>query len=284
MRNLISISGKIGSGKDTVGKIIQDLTTPKGQKYLGNGLYSRELRFSPWKIKKFATKVKEVLSLLTGISVEDFEKEEIKASYLGEDWNRWVVGPSKNDHIGQQLIIPKYFSTEKEGENYYRNLDMYGMEAVTMPILEKITVRQALQWIGTDLFRDKFHPDTWCNALFADYKINYTSAETPKKSGVFTVPNWIITDTRFPNEVEAVKKRGGLNIRMERSKLNRNRFGPILKIEEGVTQQMTMVDFSEEHESETALDSYTGWDEVIDNNGSIEDLIEKIKQIIINKY
>jgi len=35
------------------------------------------------------------------------------------------------------------------------------------------------------------------------------------------------------------------------------------------------------HESETALDNWTDWDYVIDNNGTLEELVEKVKQILI---
>ena len=34
-----------------------------------------------------------------------------------------------------------------------------------------------------------------------------------------------------------------------------------------------------EHASETALDSYAGFDHNVENDGSITDLIEKIKQL-----
>ena len=40
---------------------------------------------------------------------------------------------------------------------------------------------------------------------------------------------------------------------------------------------------TDNHFSETALDSYQDWDYVIDNNGTIEDLIEQVKQILITE-
>ena len=53
---IISISGKIGSGKDTVAEIIKQMSFDK-----------------PWEIKKWAGKLKEVATILTGIPVEKFE-------------------------------------------------------------------------------------------------------------------------------------------------------------------------------------------------------------------
>ena len=73
-------------------------------------------------------------------------------------------------------------------------------------------------------------------------------------------PNWIITDMRFLNEMEAVKKREGITIRV-----NRN-------LEESKDQD----------ESETELDN-AEFDYVIENNGTIEELIEKVREILIKE-
>jgi hypothetical protein len=61
---LIGISGKIGVGKDTIGTIIQGLL-------LTNKNQSSD-------IKKFAGKLKQTASLLTGVPVEKFEDQEFK--------------------------------------------------------------------------------------------------------------------------------------------------------------------------------------------------------------
>ena len=72
--------------------------------------------------------------------------------------------------------------------------------------------------------------------------------------------NWIITDVRFPNELEAIEKRGGLTIRVERSRYSNGDF----------------------HASETALDN-AEFDYTINNNGTIEQLIEKVREILIKE-
>ena len=61
---IIGINGKIGAGKDTVGTIIQGLL-----------LTSKKKSFE---IKKFAGKMKQIASLLTGIPVVKFEDQEFK--------------------------------------------------------------------------------------------------------------------------------------------------------------------------------------------------------------
>ena len=72
--------------------------------------------------------------------------------------------------------------------------------------------------------------------------------------------NVIIADVRFPNEVNSIKERGGIIIRLNRDK--------------------SRIDY---HISETALDDYKEWDLVIDNNSTKEDLFNTLKKIV-QKY
>lgn len=108
----------------------------------------------------------------------------------------------------------------------------------------KMTVREFLQKLGTEAMRDNLHEDVWVNALFADYKERYFGSKS--------MPNWVITDVRFPNEANAIINRGGIMVRINRDNTS------------GV---------SKDHSSETALDNWTGFSYEIDNNGTIEDLI-----------
>lgn len=62
--SIIAISGKIGSGKSTVGEIIQGLMITNNNE--------------EWELKLFAGKLKQIASLLTGIPVEKFEDQEFK--------------------------------------------------------------------------------------------------------------------------------------------------------------------------------------------------------------
>jgi hypothetical protein len=101
-----------------------------------------------------------------------------------------------------------------------------------------MTYRDLLQKLGTEAMRSGLHKNVWVNALFADYQFNIEEDEQ--------IPYWIITDSRFPNELAAVKKHNGITIKVIRD--SGNTIGTI-------------------HTSETALDDYTEWDYVINNNG-----------------
>ncbi len=77
--SIIGISGRMGSGKNTVGDIIEKLClTNNGPKF---------------EQKSFAGKLKQIASLLTGIPVEDFEDQEFKKSYLGAEWGTVELNP-----------------------------------------------------------------------------------------------------------------------------------------------------------------------------------------------
>lgn len=252
--SIIAISGRIGSGKDTVGKIIQYLTSPCSkqnskyrtyQEFLNNngGFDARNFDHhyqSEWQIKKFAGKLKEIASILTGIPEYKFEDQEFKTTYLDENWNYWY----KNNHT----II-------KEGE------------AINKEILHQMTVREFLQKLGTEAMRNGLHYNTWVNALFADYRAKWV----PTKDSVAEedvslekeYPNWIITDMRFPNELEAVKQRNGI----------------IIKIVRPTEKNKTTARL---HPSETSLDNVK-FDYEIINDGEIIDLIEKVKTILITE-
>lgn len=230
MTNLIGISGRIGSGKDTVGKIIQYIHgeftcefDPEGQYEWGGG-------DKPWRTKKFAWPLKRIASILTGIPVEKFEDQEFKKTYLGDEWD-----------------IPT--------EEYYSDGTLATIDN------KPITVRKFLQVLGTDCIRDNLHTNAWINATFADYKIEryiYNGA-----LDAFRYPNWIFTDMRFPNEMEAITNRGGKTIRVIREGLNKPSYA-------------TLEQF---HPSETALDD-AEFDYVIYNNGTLTDLIGTVRGVL----
>lgn len=231
---IIGLSGYIGSGKDEVGKIIQYLTThphsldktdDKNRSY-NSFVMDVGMGFEPiWKIKKFAEKLKQIASILTGIPIEKFEDQEFKKTFLGLEWNK-VFGHA--------------------------------------PQIEKMTVREFLQRLGTEGIRNGVHKNAWVNALFADYKgkFNQYSPLTGMESqeGFVSYPNWIITDCRFPNEAQAIIDRKGIVVRIDRYQKKHKSIGL--------------------HPSETSLDDWK-FDYIIDNNRTIEELIEKVREMLI---
>lgn len=97
-----------------------------------------------------------------------------------------------------------------------------------------MTGREVMQYVGTELFR-RMYGDVW-----ADSCIRRINREQP----LFAV----ITDCRFPNEVEAIQKAGGRVVRLTRGAQSKDN-----------------------HPSETALDpenfDWNKFDAILDNSG-----------------
>ncbi len=237
--NLIALSGYAGSGKDTVGAIIQYLITEENKANLptisaedivkehsDNEWWLEEQ--SGWELKSFAAKLKKIASLLTGIPIEKFNDEEFKKSVLSKEWSN-----------------PR---------------------GLTIDERDPLTVREFLQKLGTDAIRNHLHENVWINALFANY--NQTHITKGIKAGP-QYPNWIITDCRFPNEAEEIRKRGGIVVRV-----NRSVDSSVLR---GDNQWIKL----EGHSSEIAMDRFQ-FDWIIENTSSISALIEKVKEMLIH--
>jgi len=180
---IIGINGYSGSGKDTVGTIIQYLNCDNPQTSIEKicADYSEYEYWldeqSGWEIRKFAGKLKDIAEHLTGIPIEKFEDQEFKKTNLGPEWD-------------------------------------YQIDEFNTPT--KMTVRDFLQKLGTDAMRMGLHDNVWVNALMADYKHEKTCDCEKECRCTFKLPNWIITDVRFPNEAQAIKDKGGIIIRVDR--------------------------------------------------------------------
>lgn len=140
-------------------------------------------------------------------------------------------------------------------------------------LTKKTTLREILQMVGTEFGRT-LHPSIWVNSLMTEYKSKLSSnnpVDDLDWEPRFIYPNFIITDTRFENELKAVKDREGITIRV-----NRNPGYKWIDKQEWDLHSKGIVP----HESETALDDST-FDYEIDNNGTISELIDKIRNILI---
>lgn len=288
---IIGISGKIGSGKDTVGRIIQYLTSGcpeinvSFKDWDGNTAWNSSLH--KWEVKKFAAKLKQTVALLTGCTVEELESQDFKNKELTEEWN-W------------------YKKLEKDSEGHViwvrGNPDENTKRYLTFPDrIRPQTYRELLQRVGTEAMRNQIHENVWVNALFSDYRSEDsfdTKTNETKVRIVPVFPNWIITDTRFPNEAKAIKDRDGILIRVNRPLKQWDRtcldckkgfMFEDTKITQGkacpccgsINYAGVLYQYSD-HPSESSLDNHK-FDYVIDNNGTIEELIEKVRLILIER-
>jgi len=108
-----------------------------------------------------------------------------------------------------------------------------------------VTVRRILQWWGTE-YRRSQDPDYWTKAW--GRKIEQLNLEHM---------HVLIDDVRFMNELRVIKEHGGLIVKIERPGF----------------------DGANNHASETSLDEYHDWDDVLLNDGSLEEFDGKVEQL-----
>lgn len=121
-----------------------------------------------------------------------------------------------------------------------------------------VTPRRILQYIGTNIFRysmDELLP--WVKDNFWLEKIRIKYEDFKKKYGDNV--NVVISDLRFPNEVDFVHSIGGTVIKVYRP---------------------CICDDTETHSSEILIDEITSYEHLIVNDGTVEEYYKKIDQIV----
>jgi hypothetical protein len=114
-----------------------------------------------------------------------------------------------------------------------------------------MTVGEMQQKIGTEAIRNNLHHDAWVLSLFSKYH-----PETD---------NWIVSDVRFKNEADYIKKMGGLLIRLN---------GDPTSLRGNDQRDMN-------HASEVELDNYDGFDLIFENKPPIENLDRIINEVVL---
>jgi hypothetical protein len=211
---IISVSGLIGSGKDTVAS------------YLVN--------HHGFKRMSFAESLKDAVSVVFS-------------------WDRELLdGVTKSSREWR----------EQQDEWWSNRLGM------------TITPRWVLQYWGTDVLRRHFHDSIWIASLEA--KLAKTKDDV------------VITDSRFSNEIQAIKRNGGITTRVVRGpepdwyehaiNFNKGENGNVGWATGRFRLEQLGIHASEY--SHVGLD----YDYVLDNNSSIDDLNSQISQLLDHQY
>jgi hypothetical protein len=150
-----------------------------------------------------------------------------------------------------------------EARAWREQVDPWWAERLGMPHL---TPRWVLQYWGTEVCRQGFHDDIWIAAL--ENRLRQRTGHT------------VISDVRFPNEVAAIRNAGGRIMWIKRgadpewcNTLIDMRQNSTLGICTDYMQQFNV------HASEWAWVG-TRFDAVIDNNSSVEQLYEQLKNLV----
>ena len=155
----------------------------------------------------------------------------------------------------------------KESREWREQVDLWWAKRLKIPHL---TPRWILQQWGTEVGRRGFHDDIWIASL-----------ENKLRS---TQDNIVISDCRFPNEIQSIKNQGGKVVWVQRGALP-EWYEAALSFNKGERGNMTWaisrhkLDTLKIHASETSWVGTT-FDAVIDNNGTIEELYTQVKSLV----
>jgi hypothetical protein len=157
----------------------------------------------------------------------------------------------------------------RESREWREQVDPWWADRLGMPDL---TPRWVLQYWGTEVARKSFHDDIWIASL--ENKLRKTHDDV------------VISDCRFPNEIRAIKRAGGIVIRVVR--------GPEpawFELAHSVNAGPSNINWSRAktelekykiHASETAWIG-TEFDYVVDNNADgLDNLYAQIKNLVLN--
>jgi hypothetical protein len=196
---ILGITGKAGSGKDTVASLLQLFEISKGKKaeVLAAATYHTfEQRCQVLKTNRFkesslyrdsfALPLKEITSIILNCSINKLEDREFK-----------------NSQIPVELIPDKVHDD--------------------LPF----TVRNLMQYLGTELFREHYSTNLWVNMLLNRVKNS--------KNDV------IVTDVRFKNEAAAIHKNNGIVISVVRPWHNNDVDTHPSELMQGITPYVTIV-------------------------------------------
>lgn len=183
--------------------------------------------------------------------VEKYQFEKISFAGSLKDVVSGVFGWDR------ELLEGKTFDSRE-----WRNqIDHWWADRLGIPHL---TPRWILQHWGTDVLRKHFHDEIWIAAL--QYKIK-------KRDN-----NIVVSDIRYPNELDAIRSLNGLTLRIER--------GPKpewydLALKTNLNKDQESINHLNKisHSSEWSIIGQN-FDKIVDNNGSFDDLYFKIDEII----
>jgi hypothetical protein len=157
----------------------------------------------------------------------------------------------------------------RESREWREQVDPWWAERLDMP---NLTPRWVLQYWGTEVARKSFHDDIWIASL--ENKLRKTHDDI------------VISDCRFPNEIRAIKRAGGIVIRVVRG-TEPVWFELARSVNEGpknLNWSLAKTELAKYkiHASETAWIG-TEFDYVVDNNADgLDNLYAQVKNLVLN--
>lgn len=198
---IIGLVGFIGSGKGTVGELLQ---------------------LQSYKQASFAGVLKDTASVLFG-------------------WERNLL---EGDTVESRVF-------REQKDTFWS--DRFGYD---------FSPRLALQLLGTEAGRDVFHKDVWIYAL---------------ENKIKEIKNVVITDTRFPNEIDFIRSKGGVIVEVRRGERP-------YWYDHAILQNQDKGNFMDENHPNIHLSEWA-WigkkiDYTISNDGTLNDLKKTVDEVL----
>jgi hypothetical protein len=159
----------------------------------------------------------------------------------------------------------------RASREWREQVDQWWSKRLNMPHL---TPRWILQYWGTEVCRKAFHDDIWIASV--EHKM------------MTLEDNIVLSDVRFPNEIQSIKNLGGIVIRTHRGP-DPEWFHAAEVVNGGPTQNLSwasnraILDTYNIHPSETAWIG-TKFDATLDNDGTIDELYEQVNQLLSHRF
>jgi hypothetical protein len=158
----------------------------------------------------------------------------------------------------------------REARAWREQVDPWWAERLGMP---NLTPRWVLQYWGTEVCRKSFHDDIWIASL--EHRLTKTT------------DNIVISDCRFANEVDAIKRTGGQIVWVQRNGLPEWYDCAMLTLTTPEDQQWIISDQEQDMEHRYPDVHVSEWhwlntdfDAIIDNNGTIDELYSQIRNLV----
>jgi hypothetical protein len=190
------------------------------------------------------------------------------ATQLTEEYNfrKDSFATSLKDAVALMFDWPRHMieGDTKESREWREQADIWWAQKLNIP---NFSPRLALQLIGTDALRNNFNEGIWFMTLENRIRKN------PDQ-------HVVISDVRFPNEIEFIRNQGGIMVRIDRgpmpvwyeTALMANRGNSLAK------EAMTKT-YSGAHFSEWAW-AGAKFDYVVNNDSTLENLQTQVRGII----
>ena len=167
--------------------------------------------------------------------------KDITATLFG--WDRWMLEGSTEESRKWREETSTFWSKELGIENF--------------------SPRLALQMLGTNVFRDCFNKDIWVKVL--------------KNKIINTTSNVVVTDVRFPNEVNMIKSLGGKIVQVIRGELP-SWWESAEKYNKGDLSLINEINGV--HPSEYSLAGILKPDYIIHNDSDMDSLHKKVNEMM----